>query len=52
MMTTNICYCFGYTDDDIRADIRKNGRSTIIDQILAAKKNKSCDCSHKNPKGR
>ena len=47
-----ICYCFGYTVNDIEQDFIKNGRSLIIERIATEKKAGSCDCANKNPKGR
>jgi hypothetical protein len=36
-MRNLICYCFGYSIEDIRQDYIKNGRSTIMDKIKAEK---------------
>ena len=48
-----ICYCFGYTRDDIIEDVLRNhGRSTIIERITGEKKAGNCRCKDKNPKGR
>ncbi len=47
-----ICYCFGYSRQDIEDDLSKNGRSLIIEQIMAEKKAGACDCANRNPKGR
>jgi cation transport ATPase len=47
-----ICYCFGYTLNDIQQDFIKNGRSLISEKIAAEKKAGGCDCANKNPKGR
>ena len=33
-----ICYCFGYTREDIRKDILQNGRPLIIERIAAEKR--------------
>jgi hypothetical protein len=46
-----VCYCFGYTGDDIRKDYLANGRSLIMEKIMEEKKAAGCDCSAKNPKG-
>jgi len=51
-MNDLICYCFNYTVADIELDLRRNGRSTILDRILSEKKAGGCDCALKNPKGR
>ena len=47
-----ICYCFGYSTEDIRQDYRENNRSTIIARIAAEKKDGNCRCETTNPKGR
>ncbi len=51
-MEEMICYCFHYTAADIAQDVTANGRSTILEKILSAKKTGDCRCSEKNPKGR
>ena len=51
-MPEMICYCFGYTDEDIRDDVKAHGRSLIIERIMAGKKDGRCECATKNPKGR
>ena len=50
-MARLICYCFEYTDEDIRHDFIKHGRSMIMEKIQAAKKMGACQCAAKNPKG-
>ncbi len=50
-LSQKICYCFHCTDDDIREDIGKNGRSTIMERIREAKKKGGCQCKTLNPKG-
>ena len=47
-----ICYCFEYTDEDIRQDFIKHGRSIIMEQIKAAKMMGACQCTAKNPRGK
>jgi len=51
-MDQQICYCFGYTDADIKKDIEEHGSSTIMERITAEKKAGACQCAEKNPKGR
>jgi hypothetical protein len=46
-----VCYCFGYTGDDIKKDFLANGRSLIMEKIMEEKKAAGCDCAAKNPKG-
>lgn len=52
MENRQICFCFGYSADDIRADLLVQGHSTILERILAEKKQGGCHCAEKNPKGR
>jgi hypothetical protein len=47
-----LCHCFGYTDDDIKEDLLRNGHSTIFERIISAKKSGGCQCLEKNPQGR
>ncbi len=47
-----ICYCFGYSVNDIGDGAIKNGRSLILEKIVAEKRAGGCSCSEKNPKGR
>jgi len=51
-ITNLICHCFGYTAGDIEQDVIKNGRSLILEKIIAEKRAGGCDCAAKNPKGR
>ncbi len=47
-----VCFCFEHTRNDIEQDYINNGRSLIMDKILAAKKLDTCKCATKNPRGR
>lgn len=47
-----VCYCFGYTAEDIRQDFIRNGRSLVLEKIQSAKRLGGCQCAVKNPKGR
>jgi hypothetical protein len=47
-----ICYCFGYSVDDIQKDYQDNGKSTIMEKIQTEKKFGNCQCGIKNPKGK
>ncbi|UCG05353.1 MAG: hypothetical protein JSV83_15720 [Desulfobacterales bacterium] len=51
-MSDLVCYCFEYSRKDIEDDLRKNGRSLIMEKIQAEKKRGSCQCAVKNPKGK
>ena len=51
-MTKTICYCYNYSDEDIRLDVRQNnGRSTILEHITKEKKKGACQCMTKHPEG-
>jgi len=48
-----ICYCHGYTEADIIADVKRNkGESSIMRQIIEARKNNTCQCDEKHPEKR
>jgi len=47
-----ICYCFGYSVNDIEVDAMTNGRSLILEKIRSEKRVGGCNCADKNPKGR
>lgn len=52
-MVKIICYCFNYTEADIRNDVlRNNGESTILKKISAEKQKGTCRCSTEHPEGR
>ncbi|TRO83760.1 BFD-like (2Fe-2S) protein [Trichloromonas acetexigens] len=52
-MSVPICYCYGYDEDDIRADVCANGgRSLILERILAEKRQGTCRCAETHPDGR
>ncbi len=53
MQDKKICYCFDYTEGDIIKDVRENnGRSTILEKIMAEKKKGGCRCNYNHPEGR
>ena len=48
-----ICYCFGYTEADIIADVLNNhGRSTILERATEAIRSLTCQCDDKHPEKR
>jgi len=51
-MVDLVCYCFEYSRDDIEQDVLNNGRSLIMEKIMAAKRFGGCHCTTKNPRGR
>ena len=53
VMSKTICYCYNYSDEDIRSDVlQNNGRSTILEHITEEKKKGACQCKTKHPEGR
>ena len=49
-MSKQICYCFGYSEADIEADvIANNGESTILKRIKAEKQKGACRCHLTHP---
>lgn len=51
MASRLICYCFGYTEEDLRQDVLRYGRSRIMERIMAEKKDSRCRCADTNPSG-
>ncbi len=48
-----ICYCFGYSEEDIVRDVIENGGiSSILERILNEKKKGTCNCKFNHPQGR
>jgi hypothetical protein len=48
-----VCYCFEFTAADIQADVlANNGRSLILEKIVAEKRAGGCRCSDTHPEGR
>lgn len=48
-----ICYCFGYSEEDIIRDaIENSGSSSILERILNEKKKGTCRCGTTHPLGR
>ncbi len=53
MEKQTVCYCFGYSEEDVIRDVLKNnGNSSILDRILNEKKKGGCHCSTNHPQGR
>jgi len=47
-----VCYCFGYSRQDILEDAGRYGRSLIMERIMAASRAGICNCTASNPQGR
>lgn len=46
-----VCYCFGFTKEDIVRDVKENqGRSEILEFIMDKKRKGQCECHLRNPK--
>ncbi|MBS1806623.1 MAG: (2Fe-2S)-binding protein [Acidobacteria bacterium] len=46
-----LCYCFGFTEGDIRREIAQTGATTVPAQISAFIKAQLCACEVRNPSG-
>ena len=52
-MIKTICYCYDYSDEEIREDVRQNnGRFAILKHISEEKKTDTSQCKTKHPEGR
>lgn len=47
-----VCYCFGFTRQDIWDEIQRTGKSTAAEQITVEVKAGNCACEVKNPSGK
>jgi hypothetical protein len=48
-----VCYCFGFSVADVQEDLLRNeGRSSILDRIVAEKKAGTCRCATMHPERR
>jgi len=47
-----ICYCFGFTRQDIWDEMRSTGKSTVAKRITAEVEAGRCACEVKNPSGK
>ncbi|QER41992.1 BFD-like (2Fe-2S) protein [Thermodesulfobacterium sp. TA1] len=51
-MSELVCYCFGFSKEDILRDVKENqGRSEILGFIVDKKRKGQCECHIRNPKG-
>lgn len=46
----HVCYCFDHTIEEIEAEVRATGRSSVLDDIKTRMKT-ACWCETKNPQG-
>ncbi|MBI5102051.1 MAG: hypothetical protein HZB33_09495 [Nitrospirae bacterium] len=48
-----VCYCFGYSEEEIIRDVRENGgTSLILKRISDEKRNGTCNCRYNHPEDR
>ncbi len=47
----NMCYCFGWTKERMKEDIKQNGKSTVLEDIKFRMNTEGCSCEIKNPSG-
>ena len=48
-----VCYCFGYSEEDIVRDVMENNGTSLILKIISDEKKKgACICSTTHPLGR
>ena len=46
-----LCYCFGFSEQDVRREIEATGQTTIPQRIAALTKERLCACAERNPSG-
>lgn len=46
-----LCYCFGFTEGDVRKEITQKGESSVPKQVSQFIKEKLCVCEIRNPAG-
>jgi hypothetical protein len=47
----SVCYCFGWSRQRIREEVKQSGKNSVIDIITAHIKAKRCGCEVNNPQG-
>ena len=47
----HVCYCFDHTVGEIEDEIRRTGRSTVVERIKADMNAQGCRCEYVNPLG-
>lgn len=46
-----VCYCFGHTVEEIVEEVRRCGRSLVLDDIRGRVEREGCHCEERNPQG-
>ena len=47
-----LCYCFGWTKEMIKEELKERGETTALDDIKTKMKDPGCACEIRNPSGR
>ncbi|GIX07573.1 MAG: hypothetical protein KatS3mg115_1976 [Candidatus Poribacteria bacterium] len=47
-----VCYCFGHTEEEIEAELRVHGKTTVPERIRAEIAAGTCECEFRNPRGK
>lgn len=47
----SVCYCFGWSRQRIREELKQSGKSSAVDMITTHIKAKRCGCEVNNPQG-
>lgn len=50
-LDVNVCYCFGYTRQDILDELKSTGKTDALNDIKAKMKAPGCFCETSNPQG-
>ncbi|MBK24546.1 MAG: hypothetical protein CME70_11180 [Halobacteriovorax sp.] len=50
-LEVNVCYCFGHTRASVLDEIKRTGKSTVLEDIKAKMKDPGCFCETSNPQG-
>jgi hypothetical protein len=46
-----VCYCFGHSEESIRAEMIMAGRSTVLEDVKRLVREGRCACEVRNPQG-
>jgi hypothetical protein len=46
-----LCYCLGFSEQDLREEFAAQGYTTILDRIASLIKERMCACEERNPSG-
>ncbi len=46
-----VCYCYQHTPGSIRAEVRAQGKTDVVERVTAGTKAGTCACDIRNPQG-